>query len=83
MSEKSGPRKPADIARQLQSLAERRRRHLLELYRTGRWRRYYREDELMAQVRDTGRDIEWWGSRGGEQLRDAMPTKPVQRDDKT
>jgi uncharacterized repeat protein (TIGR03809 family) len=75
MSEKFVPRKPAEIARQLQSLAERRRQHLLELYRTGRWRKYYREDELMAQVRDSGRDIEWWGSRGSEQLSEAMPDK--------
>ena len=57
----------------MQSLAERRRQHLLELYRTGRWRRYYREDELMAQVRDSGRDIEWWGSRGTQQLGQMMP----------
>jgi uncharacterized repeat protein (TIGR03809 family) len=57
----SNLRKPEDMARQWQSLAERRRQHLLELYRSGRWRRYYSEDELMAQMRDAVRGVEQWG----------------------
>lgn len=78
MSETLAPRKPVELARRLQSLAERRRQHLLELYRTGRWRRYYLEDELMAQVRDCARDMEWWGGLGGEQLSRAMPDTPTE-----
>jgi uncharacterized repeat protein (TIGR03809 family) len=51
----------ATIARQWQGLAERRRQYLLELYRNGRWRRYYSENEMMVQVRDADRDVRWWG----------------------
>ena len=57
---------PAGLARRWQALAERRRQHLLELYRSGRWRRYYREDQIMAQMRDTVREIAWWRERGNE-----------------
>jgi hypothetical protein len=37
------PRTPDEVARQWQVLAERRRQHLLQLYWSGRWRRYRSE----------------------------------------
>jgi uncharacterized repeat protein (TIGR03809 family) len=72
-------RTPDEMARQWQSLAERRRQHLLELYRTGRWRRYYTEDSLMAQMRETVRGIEGWGTLthpDGEPEEAPTPSKP-------
>ena len=33
------------------ALAERRRDHHIELYRTGRWRHYYTEQEFLAEMR--------------------------------
>ena len=65
MADKARPRSGDEIARQWQVLAERRRNHLLELYRTGRWRRYYSEDQLMAEMRDAVREIRGWGAIGG------------------
>lgn len=65
MTEEAHPRSRDEIARGWQVLAERRRNHLLELYRTGRWRRYYSEDQLMAEMRDAGREIRGWSAIGG------------------
>jgi hypothetical protein len=48
------------MAQQWRSLAERRREHLLRLYRTGRWRKYYSEEQIMAQMRDVVREINEW-----------------------
>ena len=64
MAEPGRPRKGSDVARRWQILAERRRNHLLELYRTGRWRRYYSEDQLMAEMRDAVREIRGWTAIG-------------------
>lgn len=42
-------------------LAEKRRNHLLELYRSGRWRHYYEnEDALARELRNVARGIEDW-----------------------
>lgn len=65
MADKARPRSEDEIARRWQVLAERRRNHLLELYRTGRWRRYYSEDQLMAEMRDAVREIRGWSAIGG------------------
>lgn len=64
MAEIDGRRRPDDMARQWQLLAERRREHLLALYRSGRWRKYYSEDQMMAQMRDLVRVINEWGEYG-------------------
>lgn len=65
----SNERKPAvpqEMARRWQELAERQRRHLLELYRSGRWRHYYTEEQLTAQMRDAVRSIERWSAVTGK-----------------
>ena len=67
MAEKKRPRAGDEIARGWQVLAERRRNHLLELYRTGRWRRYYSEDQLMAEMRDAVREIRGWSAIGAKE----------------
>lgn len=50
-----------ELAQQWQLLAERRRQHLLALYRSGRWRKYYSEEQMMAQMRELVRAINAWG----------------------
>ncbi len=55
-----------ELARKWQALSERRRTHLLEMYRSGRWRRYYTEEQITAQMRDAVRDIERWSAVTGE-----------------
>jgi uncharacterized repeat protein (TIGR03809 family) len=49
-----------EIAGQWLAMAERRRDDLLELYRTGRWRRYHTEAELLELMRAVKADIEFW-----------------------
>jgi uncharacterized repeat protein (TIGR03809 family) len=49
-----------DTVRKWHSLAERRRRHFVELYRSDRWRRYYTEEAFLAQMRDVIQSVEVW-----------------------
>ena len=51
----------AAIARKWKALAERRRNYLVELYQTGRWRRYYSEATFLVAMRAVKADIEAWG----------------------
>ena len=45
-------RSPGEMAKQWQGLAERRRKHLQELYRSGRWRRYYSEEQFLVRMHE-------------------------------
>lgn len=67
----------ADIARRWQALAERRRRHLIDLYRSGRWRLYYTEEQLMAHMRDAVRNIEEWSAVTGDKPAEADSSNPL------
>ena len=49
-----------DLARKWQALAERRREHFNDLYSSGRWRRYYRQHNFMAQMHETARMNDAW-----------------------
>lgn len=49
-----------DSVRKWHSLAERRRRHFVELYRSERWRRYYTEESFAEQMRDVIHNVEVW-----------------------
>lgn len=49
-----------ETVRKWHSLAERRRRHFVELYRSERWRRYYTEEAFLAQMRDVIQSVEVW-----------------------
>jgi uncharacterized repeat protein (TIGR03809 family) len=40
-----------EIIRKWHALAEKRRSHLVELYDSGRWTRYYSESEFVTQMR--------------------------------
>jgi uncharacterized repeat protein (TIGR03809 family) len=59
--------KGENIGRRFQSLAEKRRRHLLELYRSGRWRHYFTEDQLASEVHAASRLIDSWKQYAEEQ----------------
>jgi hypothetical protein len=73
MSELENRRKPDEIAHQWQLLAKRRRDHLLALHRSGRWRKYFSEDQMIAQMRDLVRVIKQWDESG----RDDAPALPA------
>ena len=67
-----------ESVRKWHALAERRRRHFVELYRSERWRRYYSEEAFLSQMRDVIQNVEAW-DKVLEQSpeRSAEPAKPL------
>jgi uncharacterized repeat protein (TIGR03809 family) len=53
-------RTSVDTVRKWHSLAERRRKHFVELYRSERWRRYYSEESFLQQMKDVISAVETW-----------------------
>ena len=51
---------PVESVRKWHSLAERRRRYFVELYRSERWKRYYTEEEFRSHRRDVVENVEMW-----------------------
>ena len=49
-----------ESARKWLSLAERRRSYFVDLYRSGRWARYYDEDTLKKHMIEVIADVERW-----------------------
>jgi len=49
-----------ETVRKLHTLAERRRRHYVELYRSERWRRYFKEDIFLELMREAIQNTENW-----------------------
>ncbi|MEA2907153.1 MAG: hypothetical protein QOI12_4540 [Alphaproteobacteria bacterium] len=47
-------------AEKWRELADRRREHFLDLYRTGRWKHYYSEGEFVLRMREVARIAELW-----------------------
>ena len=69
---------PIESVRKWHALAERRRRHFVELYRSERWRRYYSEEAFMLQMRDVIRNVEAWDEvLGNSPAEGAEPAQPV------
>jgi uncharacterized repeat protein (TIGR03809 family) len=60
MSKDSEFRIPSEISRRWQALAERRRDHFVELHRSGRWRKYYKEEAFLGQMRSAMSGPEAW-----------------------
>lgn len=58
------------IAQKWRNLAEQRRVHFADLYHSGRWRRYYTEEEFLVRMRDVAHLCERWG-----QIVDAAQTQ--------
>ena len=53
-------RTSVETVRKWHALAERRRKHFVELYRSERWRRYYTEEEFLAHMREVIEGVEVW-----------------------
>jgi hypothetical protein len=60
MDYRIGSLRTEDIARRWIALAQRRRDHLEELHQSGRWRKYYTEQSLLALKRETEKTIRGW-----------------------
>jgi uncharacterized repeat protein (TIGR03809 family) len=50
----------AATAAKWRDLAMRRHAHFVDLYDSGRWRRYYTEEEFVAELRTLGQVVERW-----------------------
>jgi uncharacterized repeat protein (TIGR03809 family) len=48
------------VAQKWRDLAERRRAHFVELYRSGRWRHYYTEEQFLVRMREVIYAAEAW-----------------------
>ena len=53
------------VARKWCDLAERRRAHYVDLYRSGRWKHYYTEAEFVLRMREVIRDADRWAKLAG------------------
>ena len=49
-------------------MAERRRAHFIELYRTGRWQKYFGEQEFLKIVREIAADLDGWDALAGSEF---------------
>jgi uncharacterized repeat protein (TIGR03809 family) len=49
-----------EVAQRWRVLAERRRADFVELYRSGRWKRYYTEEQFLRGMREAMRASERW-----------------------
>jgi uncharacterized repeat protein (TIGR03809 family) len=63
-----------ESVRRWHALAERRRNHVVELYRSERWRRYYTEDSFRLLMRDVIQNAETW-SKVLEDMNGAAPRR--------
>jgi len=59
---KSTSWQPKAFARKWHALAERRRKHLAELYESGTWKRYFTEETLRTHMREATREVERWNA---------------------
>jgi uncharacterized repeat protein (TIGR03809 family) len=49
-----------EVALKWRVLAERRKAHFIELYQSGRWKRYYTEERFLLRLREAIRTSERW-----------------------
>ena len=49
-----------DVAQKWRDLAERRRAHFVDLYRSGRWKHYYTEEQFLLRMREVIRAADTW-----------------------
>jgi len=60
MSTPQGGHRLDEIARRWRDLADRRLGYFTELYRSGRWKRYYSEESFAARMRDVIKAVKLW-----------------------
>jgi len=60
MSERPPAHALEEVAQKWRALAERRCAYFLELYRSGRWRHYYSEEQFLVRMREAIELNERW-----------------------
>jgi uncharacterized repeat protein (TIGR03809 family) len=69
----------SNIALKWRELAERRRAHFTELYKSGRWKRYYSEADLVLRMREVIAISERWATIA-PQATDKVPPVPAKKE---
>jgi uncharacterized repeat protein (TIGR03809 family) len=64
-----------DIAQKWRDLAERRRLHFVELYRSGRWKHYYTEEQFLARMREVMHAADAWAQLARPPSERSMPAE--------
>lgn len=65
------------IARRWRDLAERRRAYFIELYRSGRWRHYYSEEQFTSRMRDVLRAAKTWDELAAREESSGSKARPA------
>jgi uncharacterized repeat protein (TIGR03809 family) len=60
MPERQVPRPYDHLAHKWCDLADRRREHFVDLYRSGRWKHYYTEEEFLIRIREAISAADTW-----------------------
>jgi uncharacterized repeat protein (TIGR03809 family) len=58
--QQAGSRTLDAVAQKWRRLAEQRRAHFVELFHSGRWKRYYTEEQYLERMREAIRLAERW-----------------------
>lgn len=53
-------KRAGDLVSRWRDLAEQRLEHLIELYQSGRWQKYYNETDFLKQIREVVAAVEAW-----------------------
>jgi len=77
MSTKQARARLDHVTRQWHDLAERRLAYFAELYRSGRWRRYYQQEQFAVRMQDVIRAARAWRDLANQ----AKTEQPVTRKD--
>jgi uncharacterized repeat protein (TIGR03809 family) len=64
-----------EVAQKWRALAERRRAHFVELYHSGRWKRYYSEENFLQLMREAIRASERWAEIAPSPPRTDVPQR--------
>jgi uncharacterized repeat protein (TIGR03809 family) len=81
MSQRASTTALEQAARKWRALADRRCADLVALFRSGRWKRYYSEEQFLHQLRDAIRASERWAEIAPvlRWLKSSMPVRPSAR----
>jgi hypothetical protein len=60
------------MSQDFRALAQRRHAYYLELLQSGRWRRYFSEQEFAERLRDVMNDTKFWNTLASEDAETAI-----------
>ena len=80
MSQRASTTALEQASRKWRALADRRCADLVELFRSGRWKRYYTEEQFLHRLRDAIRASERWAEIAPAlPVAEELDARPLQR----